>query len=334
MLDENSSIVVTGGAGFIGSAVVWALNNLGFDNIIIVDNLGSGDKWKNLVNRQYKYYLHHADFLRQIKTETFTETPNAVIHLGACSSTTERDANYLYQNNTVFSQEVCNFALKNKARFINASSAATFGNGENGFANGADQIEILKPLNMYGYSKHLFDLWLKKNNLLSKVASIKFFNVYGPNEYHKNNMASVVFKAFNHLQTNDELSLFKSNDHQYRHGEQKRDFIYIKDAVQIIINLLKNPNLNGIFNAGSGVARTWNDLAASVFKAMRKPEKIIYRDFPPELNGKYQNFTRADMRWLHQIWPDFHFHTLEEGITDYIVNYLQKNDQYLEMRTK
>lgn len=331
-LYNSNPIYITGGAGFIGSAVIWGLNKIGQDNIVVVDNLGTSEKWKNLVNRRYAGFIHRDEFLRLIRDDALKSSPAAIIHLGACSSTTERNADFLMENNTHYSQAVCQYALNKGARFINASSAATYGRREKDFLDNPAQLEKLQPLNMYGYSKHLFDLWLKRNALLDKVASLKFFNVYGPNEYHKGDMASVVMKAFHQIRRAGEIKLFRSASPAYNDGEQKRDFVYVKDCVEIILRLLENPQLNGILNVGTGTARSWNDLASSVFTAMNVPKKIEYVEMPSELIGKYQNYTKANMNWIKKIWPDFQFYSLESGINDYITNYLLQADPYLEMQ--
>ncbi|MBO4301368.1 MAG: ADP-glyceromanno-heptose 6-epimerase [Desulfovibrio sp.] len=325
--------IVTGGAGFIGSAMVWRLNKAGITDILVVDNLASTEKWKNLVNRRYAGYMHRSAFLEAMGHNSFPGRVEAVIHLGACSSTTERDADFLMSNNTSYSQEVCRFALEKGARFINASSAATYGDGSQGFVDAQERLHQLKPLNMYGYSKQLFDLWLVDNGMADKVVSLKFFNVYGPNEYHKDDMRSVVCKAFHEISASGRLRLFKSCHPDYPDGGQKRYFVYVKDCVELIFRLLQHPDINGIRNVGTGQARTWNDLAHAVFKAMHREPAIDYVDMPLHLQGKYQNFTQADMSWLEKEGLDlaFPFMSLEDGVDDYVRHYLALPDPYLEM---
>ncbi|MBQ9452558.1 MAG: ADP-glyceromanno-heptose 6-epimerase [Desulfovibrio sp.] len=325
--------IVTGGAGFIGSALLWRLNKADITDILVVDNLGSTEKWKNLVNRSYSAYMHRTAFLDAIEHKTFSGAVEAVIHLGACSSTTEKNADFLMANNTAYSIAVCRFALEHGARFVNASSAATYGNGSQGFSDQPDTIRRLKPLNMYGYSKQLFDLWLLDNKLTDSVVSLKFFNVYGPNEYHKKDMRSVVCKAFHEIAATGRLRLFKSCHADYRDGGQMRDFIYVKDCVELIFQLLTHPHINGIRNAGTGKARTWNDLGRAVFSAMEREPAIEYVDMPEYLLGKYQNFTQADMGWLCREGRDLTFNcaSLEKGVEDYVRNYLTASDPYLEM---
>lgn len=326
-MDRKKHIIVTGGAGFIGSALVWALNRNRFNNITIVDNLGSSEKWKNLVNLDFKRYIHRSEFFNALRDGL--EKPEAIIHLGACSSTTETNADFLLSNNTEYSKRLCEYALSVNARFINASSAATYGDGTQGFEDRIDKLHDLKPLNIYGYSKHLFDLWAKNNDLFDKIASLKFFNVYGPNEYHKGSMTSMILKAFNQISEKGEAALFKSSTPLYGDGAQQRDFVYVKDCVGLILELLDNPELNGLMNVGTGVPRSWNDLVKAVFEAMGKPVKIKYIDMPENLRNKYQNFTKAKMDWQKKCLPQFHFRSLELGVKDYVQNYLQKDDPYL-----
>ncbi len=321
--------IVTGGAGLIGSAFIWKLNEMGVEDILVVDDLGQGDKWKNLVNRRYRDYLHKSDFLGRIIEGEFLEEVEAVIHMGACSSTTETDAGYLMENNYRYSRHLCAFALERGARFIHASSAATYGDGSLGFSDDESLLPRLRPLNMYAYSKQLFDLWAGQEGLRDKFATLKFFNVFGPNEYHKEFMRSVVCKAFTEIRETGRLKLFKSHRPDYAHGEQTRDFVYVKDCVEVIWRLLENPNVNGVFNLGTGRARSWNDLAAAVFKAMELPVAVDYVDMPKELRDKYQYHTQAVMEKLGRTGIDIHFTPLEEAVADYVGNYLTENDPYL-----
>ena len=322
-------IIVTGGAGFLGSALVWGLNVAGSDDILVVDNLGHGGKWKNLLNRRYADYLHKDDFLKAISAATDPFRPTAVIHLGACSSTTESDAEYLMRNNVAYSKAVARYALAAGARLIVASSAATYGDGRFGFDDDPDALDQLRPLNMYGYSKLLFDLWAKREGLLGRLASLKFFNVYGPNEYHKGDMRSVVCKAHAQVAATGRLSLFKSHRPEYADGGQKRDFLYVKDAVSVMLWLLGHPEAGGIFNVGFGQARAWNDLAAAVFAAMNAPLGIDYIPMPETIRDKYQYFTEARMDRLRRAGYDSPFASLEEGVADYVRNYLSQPDCYL-----
>ncbi len=314
--------IITGGAGFLGSALIWELNQQGIDDILVVDNLALTEKWKNLVGLRYADYMHRDAFIKSIHQYGLQSSVQGVVHLGACSATTERDADFLMQNNFHYSRDLCLAATKAGVRFINASSAATYGDGSIGFNDDEDSLNKLRPLNMYGYSKQLFDLWIQRHHLLCKVVSLKFFNVYGPNEYHKQNMRSVVCKAHSEIKQHKTLQLFRSNHPDYADGGQMRDFIYVKDCTRIMAWLLHNKSVNGIYNVGMGKARTWNDLAKSVFDAMGLPVNIKYIDMPVELHGKYQNFTKAPMQKLLQSGCPLPSYELEDGIKDYVQNYL------------
>lgn len=315
-------IVVTGGAGFIGSAIVWRLNQLGKDDIIIVDSFGKDEKWKNLVGLKFDDYLDKEDFINGIIDGDPSFDIDSIIHMGACSSTTEKDADYLIHNNFKYTQELARYCLGNDIRFIYASSAATYGNGERGYDDNENELNELHPLNMYGYSKHLFDLWAKKNNVLDKLVGLKFFNVYGPNEFHKDDMRSVVHKAYGQIKETGKVNLFKSYKKEYEKGEQMRDFIYVKDAVDMTLFFLENKDKNGIFNIGTGKARTWNDLVAIIFKSLNKQMNVEYIDMPESIRDKYQYFTQANLHKLFDAGYDKPITSLEDGINDYVKNYL------------
>jgi ADP-L-glycero-D-manno-heptose 6-epimerase len=321
--------VVTGGAGFIGSVLVWRLNQAGIDDIVIVDNLGGTEKWKNIRQLRYADYVQRDAFLRMLETDTLPWPLTAVAHLGACSNTAERDAEFLMRNNFKYSQTLCRFALEHGARFINASSAATYGDGAQGFSDRRDRLHSLIPLNMYGYSKHLFDLWLVREGLLGQAVSLKFFNVYGPNEYHKGAMRSVVCKAWHEIGTRGRLRLFRSNHPDYPDGGQVRDFIYVKDCAEMLLWFLSRHSGGGIYNVGTGVARSWNDLAHAVFLATGRDTRIEYVDMPEELRCGYQNFTQADMGWLERLNCPVRMHSLEDGVRDYVCRYLAAASPYL-----
>ena len=323
--------IVTGGAGFIGSAMLWRLNRAGITDIMVVDNLGSSEKWKNLVNRRYTRYVHRDQFMDMLRANALGSPVEAVLHFGACSATTQTDADFLMANNTAFTVELCRFALEHDARFINASSASTYGNGSQGFSDSPEKTRLLKPLNMYGYSKHLFDLWILDNKLQNSVASLKFFNVYGPNEYHKGDMRSVVCKAYEEITATGKLRLFKSCSPDFADGEQMGDFVYVKDCEELIFWMLENPHVSGILNVGTGKAQTWNNLAHALFAALNKKTQIDYVDMPEKLKGKYQNFTQADMSWMQKKRCPCAFTSLEQGIADYVSNYLSQEDPHLEM---
>jgi ADP-L-glycero-D-manno-heptose 6-epimerase len=321
-------IVVTGGAGFIGSAFVWKLNQEGIDDIVIVDRLGTKDKWKNLVNRRFAEFMHKDDFLPLVCEDRVPFAVTAVIHMGACSATTERNADYLWQNNFAYTRHLAQWAVKRGIRFIYASSAATYGDGTLGFSDDHDGIAKLHPINMYGYSKQIFDLWVLKNSLSGEMAGIKFFNVFGPNEYHKEDMTSVIFKAFHQIKETGKVKLFKSHRPEYADGGQLRDFVYVKDCVNVMWWLLQHPAANGIFNLGTGKARTWNDLIGSVFAALGLKPNIEYIKMPEGLRNQYQYFTEAKMDKLKAANCPVAFSSLEDSVRDYVANYLQKADPY------
>lgn len=318
-------IIVTGGAGFIGSATIWKLNQVGRHDIVIVDELGDGEKWKNLNGLSFADIYHKADFLDMVLDNEVPFEPEAIIHLGACSSTTEKDADYLLHNNFVYTVELAKYALERDIRFIYASSAATYGSGEFGYDDNEDELEKLRPLNMYGYSKQMFDLWAKQNKVLDRIVGLKYFNVYGPNEFHKGDMRSVVHKSFEQIRDTGKVKLFKSTHPKYADGGQMRDFIYVKDAVDMTLFFLENNEANGIYNIGTGHARTWNDLVTSVFISIGKPVKIEYIDMPQHLLGKYQNFTEAKNDKLEKVGYSKQITSLEKGVEDYVKNYLLKN---------
>jgi ADP-L-glycero-D-manno-heptose 6-epimerase len=316
-------IIVTGGAGFIGSAIVWQLNELGEDNILVVDELGSDEKWKNLVGLKFKDFVNKYDFLDTIIEDRLPEyEAKAIIHMGANSSTTEKDADLLLANNYEYTKALAESSLENNVRFIYASSAATYGDGALGFDDELAKCVKLRPLNMYGYSKQLFDLWAIKNNAFEEIVGLKYFNVYGPNEYHKGDMRSVVHKAFEQVRDTGKVKLFRSLNKDYKDGEQMRDFIYVKDAVNMTLHFLKHPDKNGLINIGSGKARTWNDLVTALFNAMNKPVNIEYIDLPDHLADKYQYFTEANTGKLKNAGYNELASSLENGISDYVINYL------------
>ncbi len=313
--------VVTGGAGFIGSGIIRCLNDKGNRNIIIVDDLGKTEKWKNLVGKQYLDIISKHQIFEWLKgREAQIE---AFIHLGACSSTVETDASYLLENNYRFSVKLAEYALKYGQRFIYASSAATYGDGSKGFSDNEAELETLHPLNMYGYSKHMFDLWLKQQGLLRKVVGLKYFNVFGPNEYHKGRMASAITHFLPKIQVEGKIELFASSEpDKFGDGEQKRDFIYVKDAARMTCAFLDN-DAGGIFNIGSGQASSWNQLARAVFKALGKQENIVYKPMPLDLIGKYQNFTLAPMQKTGAVLGSLIETTpLEAAVGEYVADYL------------
>lgn len=321
-------IVVTGGAGFIGSAIVWRLNQMGEEKIVIVDSLGTGEKWKNLVGLKYSDIFDKKDFLHRIMEENVPFNVEAIIHMGACSSTTEKDAGYLLENNYRYTTELVRYCLPRKARFIYASSAATYGDGSQGYDDNENELQKLRPLNMYGYSKHMFDIWAKRMKVLDKIAGMKFFNVYGPNEYHKADMRSVIHKAYGQILETGKVKLFKSYNDKYKDGEQMRDFVYVKDVVDMTLFFLENREKNGIYNVGSGKARTWNDLVKAIFSALNMKPEIEYVEMPEVLRNKYQYFTEASLDKIKQTGYNKPVTSLEDGVKDYVNNYLRE-EKYL-----
>ena len=321
--------IVTGAAGLIGSGVIWGLNQRGIDKIIAVDNLGESDKWKNLRALKYAEYEEKEDFREMIQDHTFDNKKiDAIIHMGACSSTTERDAGYLIDNNYKYTQELAAFAVANGIRFIYASSCATYGDGSQGYLDDESKIEDLRPMNMYGYSKQMFDLWAKRTGLLSKITGLKFSNVYGSNEIHKEEMRSVVCRAYEQISESGKMALFKSYIDEYADGEQMRDFIYIKDAVDMILFLMDRPDTCGLYNIGSGRAETWNALVTAAFEAMDKPVNIEYIEMPDHLRDRYQYYTKTEMGKLQALGYNKEATSLKDAIADYIGNY-RLQDKFL-----
>ena len=301
---------------------------MGEDKIIIVDELEIGDKWKNLNGLNYTEIINKDDFINMIIDDTFSFHIDTMIHLGACSATTETDADYLLSNNVQYSIELLKYCIPRKSRFIYASSAATYGDGSKGYNDGTENLDVLRPLNMYGYSKHMFDNWVKKTKLSGKVVGLKYFNVFGPNEYHKDDMRSVVHKAFGQIKETGKVKLFKSYRDDYADGEQKRDFIYVKDAVDITTYFVENLDANGLFNVGTGKAHSWNELVTAIFKAMDLPVNIEYIDMPEHLQGKYQYFTEANIDKLKETGYSKETMALEDSVKDYVQNYLMKEYPY------
>ncbi len=320
-------IILTGGAGFIGSCLLWKLNQAGVTDIVVVDELGHDEKWKNLVGKSFSDYIEKDIFLERLESGRPVPAVDAVVHLGACSSTTETDASYLAENNFGYSQALCRWALKRKARFLYASSAATYGAGEQGYSDADSRIHSLRPLNMYGFSKHMFDLWVIRQRLTKTVVGLKFFNVFGPNEYHKNDMRSVIAKVYGQLKAGQPMRLFRSYRPEYADGEQRRDFIYVKDAVEMVWFFLTHPAKNGIYNIGTGEARSWNDVARALFASLGRRPDIEYIEMPETIRDKYQYFTEADMAKLRKAGCRHVCMPLEDAVRDY-AGYLD-NHSYL-----
>ncbi|NTW10589.1 MAG: ADP-glyceromanno-heptose 6-epimerase [Chlorobiaceae bacterium] len=324
-------IIITGGAGFIGSAMLWELNRRGEENVVIVDNLESADKgkWRNLSGLLYADFIGIDHFSSLLERNALGRI-SAVIHMGANSSTTETDADHLLENNYGYSKKVASWCMQHDVRLLYASSAATYGDGANGYSDDVTELDRLRPLNMYGYSKQLFDRWALKNHVLEHAVGLKFFNVYGPNEYHKGDMCSVVSKAFRQILDKETVTLFKSHRPDYSDGEQLRDFVHVKDCTSVMAWLLENPETKGIFNIGFGSARSFNDLAKATFSAMGLQPVIEYLPMPETLRDKYQYYTCADMEKLRSAGYQSPFTTLEDGVRDYVRNYLGTSNPYFD----
>ena len=321
MYPFTGRILVTGGAGFIGSALVQALNQHGHTNIHISDILGTSEKWKNLVPLQFNDYLEADELLASIKS-THKNPYSLILHLGACSSTTETDAAYLVKNNFAFTDELAQHALHTQTRFVYASSAATYGDGSQGMDDQEPDLYKLRPLNMYGYSKHMFDTRAQKKGWFDTITGLKYFNVFGPNENHKDDMRSLVNKAYHQIKKSNRLELFRSHRPDYEDGKQKRDFLYVKDAVEMTLHLAAKKNATGLFNLGSGKANTWLDLANAIFAAMDKTPQIDFIDMPEAIRDKYQYHTQANISKLQETGYEKEITPLPEAVKDYIQNYL------------
>jgi ADP-L-glycero-D-manno-heptose 6-epimerase len=317
-MSENSRIIVTGGAGFIGSAIVWRLNQLGHDDILIVDRLDETDKWKNLAPLRFADYIDADNFIDDLGD---FRGARCIFHLGACSSTTERDADYMICNNYQYTRELAEFALANDIRFIYASSAATYGDGSAGMEDGIESLDSLRPLNVYGYSKHLFDQFAARNGMFGSIVGLKYFNVFGPNEDHKGDMRSLVNKAFDQINSTGKLQLFRSHNPDYPDGEFGRDFVYVKDAVEMTLHFLDN-EIGGLFNVGSGRMNTWNALAKAIFNSLELPLNVEFVDMPEHLRDRYQYRTEADLTRIRDAGCTADTTTLDAAVADYVRNYL------------
>ena len=320
----NGRILVTGGAGFIGSALIWALNQRGVTDIIVTDILGQDEKWKNLVPLKFADYVEASEFRQRIsaKGSGFGKI-SAAFHLGACSATTEKDASYLIDNNYAYTKELAMWALEHDTRFVYASSAATYGDGAQGMDDRDENIARLRPLNMYGYSKHLFDLHAQRQGWLKRIVGVKYFNVYGPNEDHKGDMRSLVNKAYQQIQHTGRVGLFKSYHPDYKDGGQMRDFLYVKDAVEMTLHFAEQGlHANGLFNLGSGEANTWLTLTRAIFSALSRDAQIDFIDMPEVLKGKYQYYTKADISKLRDSCYTRPMTPLPDAVRDYVQNAL------------
>ncbi len=317
-------VLVTGGAGFIGSALAWQLNTRGVSRIVVSDRLGQSDKWRNLAPLQFEDYLEADDLLERLERGALGRF-DTVLHMGACSSTLERNATYLVHNNFEFTKRLAHWSLAHDARFVYASSAATYGDGREGMndvVRDARDLQRLRPLNAYGYSKQLFDQYALANDVLGQMVGLKFFNVYGPNEGHKGEMRSLVQKAYEQVCATGSVRLFRSHRPEYADGAQQRDFVYVKDAVDMTLHLAQSSTAAGLYNIGSGTAHTWLELTAALFAAMEQPSQIEFIDMPESMRDRYQYYTCADVARLRATGYDTSPTPLADAIGDYVRQYL------------
>lgn len=329
----SSMIIITGGAGFIGSNLVAALEARGETGLVVCDWLGKDDKWKNIAKRDLDHVVRPDrlfDFLDAHAGEI-----KAVFHMGAISATTERDADHIAENNIALTQKLWAWCADYEVRLIYASSAATYGDGLEGFTDDdtPDALARLQPLNPYGWSKHFCDRYFSRQvragaKVPPQWAGLKFFNVYGPNEYHKGDMMSVICRLYPQIVSGETAKLFKSNNPDYADGGQIRDFVYVNDCVEVMLWLYDHPDVSGLFNVGSGQGRSFRDLVEAAFKAIGKPSKITYIDMPDGLKNKYQYYTQADISKLRRAGFDRPMTRLEDGVADYIGNYMSRPDTY------
>ena len=314
-------IVVTGGAGFIGSALVHALNRRGCTEISVVDIEDHPEKKNNLAPLKFSRLVSPDTFLEQVFAGSLKGV-DTLFHLGACSSTTEMDIDFLNRNNFQFTQHLARYCLERGIRFIYASSAATYGDGQQGYSDDVSLLATLKPLNPYGKSKHDFDVWAQQEGVLDRMVGLKYFNVFGPNEYHKEDMRSMALKGYEQIRDTGKIRLFKSYHNEYGDGQQVRDFIYVQDAVAMTLFFQDHPEINGLFNVGSGQARCWNDLARAIFEAMNREPVIEYIEMPDSIRDQYQYHTCAEVGKIRDAGYDLPTLSLEDAVSDYVSHYL------------
>ena len=315
-------IAVTGAAGFIGSNIVWALNRQGRDDIVVVDVHATDEGDANLAPLRYERYLAKDEFRAWLADGDNARQLETLYHMGACSSTTETDWDYLAENNLGYTRDLCRSALDAGCRFINASSAATYGDGSHGYHDDHAGLETLEPLNLYARSKQEFDLWARTGGLLDEIVCLKYFNVYGPNEWHKGDMRSMVCKGYEQVRDTGLVRLFKSDRPEFADGGQQRDFVYVKDAAAMTLWLMDNLSANGIFNVGTGAANDWNTLMGAIFAALGREANIEYIDMPAELKGKYQYFTQAAMGKLRAAGCNVPITPVTDAVCQYVTRHL------------
>jgi ADP-L-glycero-D-manno-heptose 6-epimerase len=320
-------IVITGASGFIGSALVWKLNESGTDDLVLSGRLGDGRKWENLRGKSFRDWIDKDQLYEWLGENG--DTVETIVHLGACTDTTEEDADYVMETNYEYSKRLWEISCEYDIEFVYASSGATYGTGSHGFSDDVSETTDLKPLNPYGWSKHRFDRWaLQRDETPPQWAGLKFFNVYGPNEYHKGEMSSVIYKAFNQATDRGTIELFKSHRDDYEHGQQKRDFIYVKDITRVLAFFVDS-DVTGIYNVGTGTARSFDALAEAVIESVPENASVEYIDMPAYLRDQYQYFTEANIDKLRSAGYSNEFYTLEEGITDYVENHLLTDAPHL-----
>ncbi len=323
-------IIVTGGAGFIGSALVWRLNQLGCEDLLIVDRLGMGEKWRNLVPLRFRNFVHKEAFHEQLLEDGLPESAETVFHIGACSSTLERDADYLLENNTHYSCDLALACAERGVRFVYASSAATYGDGNLGYSDDRERLGRLRPLSIYGYSKQRFDLWMLAEGLLENSVGFKFFNVYGVNEYHKGDMRSMALKAWEQVRERGRVKLFANHREGFRDGDETRDFVYVKDVVETVLQARESSIPGGVYNLGTGAPRSFHDMVNAVFAALDRQPEIDWIAMPPELRDQYQYYTCADMSRAADAGLKVPSTPLEDAVRDYVQNYLERGRANLE----
>jgi len=322
-------LVVTGGAGFIGSAVVAALNARGRDDILVVDDFGDGPKWKNLRGKRFVDVVSPEAFAHGLTAGAYDGKIEGILHIGAITDTSYPDMDEFYIRNVRYTRLLARWAMANAVRFVYASSASVYGDGALGFSDDDSVTPRLLPLNPYAFSKWLLDGEAIREGWTDKIVGLRFFNVFGPNEYHKGRMGSVVWHATNQICETEQIKLFQSHKAGYADGEQERDFVYVKDVCAVVLWFLDHPDTNGIFNVGTGQARTFNDLARAIFRALGKPPEIVYIPTPENIRAAYQYHTEADLTRLRGAGCDVPFTPLEAAVSDYVGEYLQNDNPYL-----
>ncbi len=322
-------LVVTGGAGFIGSALVAALNARGRTDVLIVDEYGDGPKWKNLRGKQFLDVVAPDVFAQALAAGKYDGKLDGILHIGAITDTSFADMDMLNDRNVRYTRTLAEWSMAHKVRFVYASSASVYGDGARGFSDEDAVTPGLLPLNPYAFSKWLSDSEAIREGWTSQIASLRFFNVFGPNEYHKGRMASVIWHAANQIRETGQIKLFQSHKEGYADGAQERDFVYVKDVCAVVLWFLDHPNANGIYNVGTGQARTFNDLAAAIFRALDKTPDIAYIPTPENIRAAYQYHTQAELSRLRAVGCDVPFVSLEAAVSDYVREYLQNDNPYL-----